>query len=270
MTDMSIAEWIEQREIQGFPTFSFKEVRKNFPALNNSSISNELCRLNKKKRIQSVHKGFYTAVPISFKEKGIVPPYNYIGQLMTHLNKPYYISLLSAGVLNGAAHQRPQRMSITTVLPKISNSKDYNPSLVWSFRKEIPEDFLLETNSDTGIILYSNPELTAVDLVQYNSLIGGLSVASTIIEELAEKLDFEKFGDKIKKITTYPTLQRLGYILDIILGQQELADSIYKILQPNFKDIKYRPLSTDKPTAGYEKNTKWKVIINQEIETDEW
>ena len=270
MSDMSIAEWIEQREIEGFPTFSYNEVRDNFPTLNKSSVSNELCRLNKKKRIQSVHKGFYTAVPLSYKEKGIVPPYNYIGQLMHHLNKPYYISLLSAGVLNGAAHQRPQRTSVTTVLPRISLSKDHNPSLVWNYRKEIPNEFLLETNSDTGVILYSNPELTAIDLVQYNNLIGGLSIAGTIIEELVDKLNFEKYGDKIIEITTFPALQRLGYILEVILEQQELADSIYKILQPYIKDLKYRPLSTERPSDLSEKNTKWKIIINQEIEIDEW
>lgn len=270
MSVMSIAEWIEEREIKGFPTFSHNDVKENFPTLNISSIANELCRLNKKKRIQSVHKGFYTAVPLPFKEKGVVPPYNYIGQLMNHLGRPYYISLLSAGVLNGAAHQRPQRMSVTTVLPRISNSEDYNPSLVWNYKKEIPRDFLLETNSDTGIILYSNPELTAIDLVQYNNLIGGLSVAGTIMEELAERLNFEKYGEKIIKITTFPTLQRLGYILEVVLDKRKLADSLYSILQPNLKQLKYRPLSTEKPTEDSERNTRWKLLINQEIEIDEW
>lgn len=270
MSSMSIAEWIEKREIEGFPTFSYDEVRDNFATLNKSSVTNELCRLNKKKRIQSVHKGFYTAVPLSFKEKGIVPPYNYIGQLMHHLNRPYYISLLSAGVLNGAAHQRPQRMSVTTILPRISLSKDYNPSLVWNYRKEIPNEFLLETNSDTGIILYSNPELTAIDLVQYNNQIGGLSVASTIIEELSEKLNFEKYGEKIIKITTFPTLQRLGYILEEVLDKPELARSLYKLLQSDIKKLKYRPLSTEKSSDYSVKNAKWKILVNKEIEIDEW
>jgi predicted transcriptional regulator of viral defense system len=106
---MTISGWIENREMTGFPTFSYQEVSNAFPTLSSNVVSNKLCLLGKQKRIQTVHKQFYTVVPIQFKDRGIVPPYNYVDQLMTYLRRPYYISLLSAGVLHGAAHQRPQR-----------------------------------------------------------------------------------------------------------------------------------------------------------------
>lgn len=270
ISEMSISDWVENREMTGLPTFSYKEVCASFPALSARVVSNELYRLGKLKRIQSVHKGFYTVVPIQFKDRGIVPPYNYIGQLMSYLERPYYISLLSAGVLHGAAHQRPQRMSIMTKPPRITFSPKNNDRLLWTYRTVVPQNLLCQTNSDTGVILYSNAELTAVDLVQYCHLIGGLSAAATVIEELTEKTDFSKNGEELLKCTTFPTLQRLGYIMDNILDNQEQAESIEHLLQPYFKKLKYRPLTPNKPTDSMTKLPKWKIIINQDIEPDEW
>jgi len=267
---MTISDWIENREMTGFPTFSYKEVCESFPALSPGVVSNELYRFGKQKRIQSVHKGFYTVIPVQFKDNGIVPPYNYIGQLMTYLGRPYYISLLSAGVLLGAAHQRPQRMSIMTVPPRITFSKNSNSQLFWCYRTAVPQKLLSQTNSDTGVILYSNAELTAVDLIQYCHLAGGLSAAATVIDELVEKTDFSKHGDDLVKITTFPALQRLGYILDAVLRNQEQAAMIECILQPHFRDLRYRPLSVEHSYDGAERNSRWKIIINQEIEPDEW
>ncbi len=253
----------------GFPTFAYQEVRNAFPALSPSVVSNELCRLCRRKRIQSVHKGFYTAVPIQFKDRGIVPPYNYIDQLMAYLGRRYYISLLSAGVLHGAAHQRPQRLSVMTEYPRITFAKGKNLQLLWCYRKEIPLNFLSETNSDTGTLHYSNPELTAVDLVQYNHLVGGLSCITTAIEELIEKTDFRRCGDGLANVTTLPTLQRLGYILDVVLGNSCQANAVYEILLPHLKEVRYRPLSTEVSTENSKRNSTWRIIINQEIEPDE-
>lgn len=106
------------------------------------------------------------------------------------MDKPYYISLLNAAELLGSAHQRPQRFSVTTILPKSSVSPTKNNLLVWNYRNKMPSEFLLTRNSETGTIYYSNAELTAVDLVQYEQHIGGLSRAATILEELSELIDF--------------------------------------------------------------------------------
>ena len=115
----------------------------------------------------SVYKGFYVIVPIQYAAKRIVPTIYYIEQLMSFLKKPYYICLLNAAELLGAAHQRPQKFSVMTILPKSSVSENKNSFLSWIYRKQIPDRLLQEKNSETGTILFSNPELTAIDLVQY-------------------------------------------------------------------------------------------------------
>lgn len=263
---MGISDWIDTREMTGFPTFAYKDVQEAFPSLSAQLVSNTLYRLCKQRRIQNVHRQFYTVVPMQYRDRGLVPPVNYVGQLMAHLDRPYYISLLSAGVLHGAAHQKPQKVMVTTTLPKISTS---NSQMVWTFRKAIPETLLQSANSETGAIKYSNPELTAVDVVQYSQLIGGLSVAATVLAELVEVADFSRNTTELLNATTLPTLQRLGYILDVVLDEQDKAEQIRTLLATRSRKVLYRPLQTDHSTIGRERNEKWKIIINQDIEPDD-
>lgn len=266
---MTIREWTRNREINGLPTFSYEEVRQSFTKQSEQIIKNELFRLSTQKIIVPVYKGFYVIIPPQYVAKGVIPPTYYIDQLMAYLHKPYYISLLSAAELLGAAHQRPQKFSITTIFPKSTVSKAKNKLLVWNYRKEIPHDFLLSKNSETGTIYYSNAELTAIDIVQYEQYVGGLSRAATILEELAEQTDFSKVANGLFSFTSLATIQRLGYILERVLQQEEQADILYQQLCLYAKRFRYVPLNTRHKVIGSEKNNRWKVNINMNIEIDE-
>lgn len=266
---MTIRGWIRYREISGFPTFSVEEIRLTFPNYSEQVIKNELFRLSSQGIIYAAYKGFYVIIPPQYAAKKIVPPIYYIDQLMSYLGKPYYISLLNAAEILGAAHQRPQKFSVTTIYPKSSVSPSKNNTLVWTYRKEIPSDLLLSKNSETGVIHYSNVELTAIDVVQYEQYIGGLSRAATILEELAEKMDFRDASKNLFGYTSIATVQRLGYILEEVLEQKEVAEVLYIELLSFVKHFRYVPLSTNRPDANAKKNTRWKVNVNSIIETDE-
>ena len=160
---MTIRDWIKEKEIGGSSHFSVEELQLAFPKMGYELIRNELYRLSSQKVVTSVYKGFYVIIPVQYASKGVIPPLYYVDQLMSYVNKPYYISLLSAAEILGAAHQRPQRFYLTTLRPSTNVSKSKNPILEWIFRTNIPEQFLLQKNSQTGTIRYSNAELTAVD-----------------------------------------------------------------------------------------------------------
>lgn len=266
---MTIREWIRQRALEGIPTFTAKEVREAFVRLSGQVIQSELSRLSAKKIITSVYRGFYVIVPVHYQLKGIVPPYYYIDQLMEFVGKPYYISLLSAAALLGAAHQQPQVYFVTTILPKHTVSKRKNKFLVWAYRAEMPTDCLLKTNSETASMYYSNPELTAVDLVQYAWHIGGLSRAATVLIELSERLDFKDASKTPFPYTTLATIQRLGYILEEALGYNGIADTLYEELKLYAKHFRYVWLSTRHPNRLIRKSNRWKVNVNSEIEPDD-
>ena len=102
--------------------------------------------------------------------------------------------------------------------------------MAWNYRKEIPFEFLLTKNSETSAIYYSNAQLTAVDLVQYEQHIGGLSRAATILEEVSELIHFSDTSDSLFSYTSLAVIQRLGFILDVVLQEGKQADDLYDLL----------------------------------------
>jgi len=267
--NLSLSEWIRNLEIHGISSFSFEKVRETFPHTTEQNLFNSLYRLAIKKRIISVYKSFYVIIPPQYAAKGIVPPVYYIDQLMESLGKPYYISLLNAAELLGVAHQRPQHFSVMTIYPSSSVSKAKNDALEWVYRKTIPEKLLHVKNSETGVIRFSNPELTAIDLIQYEKHIGGLSRAATVLEELAEQTDFSKALEGLFDCTSVATVQRLGFILENILEQRRQADILYAQLHIYGRRLNYVPLSIRSRKESRQKDTRWKLYINTEIEPDD-
>ena len=269
MENLSLSEWIRNLEIHGTNSFSHEKMRETFPHATKQNLLNSLYRLTIKKRILSVYKGFYVIIPPQYAAKGIVPAMYYISQLMEYLDKPYYISLLNAAELHGAAHQRPQLFSVMTVYPSSNVSKAKNNVLEWVYRKEIPERFLQTRNSETGVVRFSNPELTAIDLIQYEKHIGGLSRAATVLEELVEQTEFSKASEGLFDYTSMAVIQRLGFILERILEEQQQADVLHKQLIMYGKKLNYIPLSTRSNRESWDKDTRWKINVNTEIETDD-
>lgn len=239
-----------------------------FPETSYPVLATELSRLARQRVIQMVYKGYYTVIPVQYQARGIVPPLFYIDALMSHLDRPYYISLLSAAELHGAAHQRPQRFSATTLLPTVTTSR--NELIQWSYRGKIRKELLWQMNSENGTVTYSSPELTAADLVQYEQRIGGLSRAATVLEELQESLDFRRHFDALLDMETTAALQRLGYLMEEILRNQVQSDVLFEHLHLKVARLAYVSLSTGRDTGpGVPRNERWKILINQDIQPDE-
>jgi predicted transcriptional regulator of viral defense system len=201
--------------------------------------------------------------------RGSVPATYYIDQLMSYLQKPYYVCMLSAAEMFGAAHQRPQQFSVMTTFPKRRTVSTRNVTIDWFYRDGLPEEALITKNTETGTIRISNPLLTAADLVQYQQHVGGLSRVATILEELSEQIDinnqFAPLATYVKKVVW----QRLGYILENVVGEKNLADDLYEQLRASSGYFKYQPLSTSAEDNPSSRDSRWKININVEIETDD-
>ena len=212
-----------------------------------------------------VYRGFYVIVPVQYRLKRVVPPPYYINELMAYLKKPYYVGLLSAAAVYGAAHQRAMETQVVTVAPRPRTSR--NKLISWNYRQQIPPNLLVTRNAEMGIIKYSNPELTAIDLVQFATNIGGYGRAATVLTELMEVVDINKIIDVVPYTTT-PALQRMGYLLESVLFEQEKADTLYNMLHESKTAFKSVPLSTGQPAIPAERN-RWRVNPNINIEIDE-
>ena len=266
---MTLQKWIKDRAIHGFPTFSIEDVRETGMYSSEQILQNELYRLCSNKTIASVYRGFYVIIPVQYVLRGSVPATYYIDQLMAYLSKPYYVCMLSAAELLGAAHQRPQQFSVMTTFPKRRVVSTRNVIIDWFYREGLPEDALITKNTETGTIRISNPLLTAADLVQYQQHVGGLSRVATVLEELSEQINIKSQFASLASFVKKVTWQRLGYILEHVVEENELADELYEQIRNLPGSLMYMPLSTSAEDNTSERNSRWKININVQIEKDD-
>ena len=64
-------------------------------------------------------------------------------------------------------------------------------------------------------------------------------------------------------------MQRLGYLLEHVCFNQELADTLFGAMQREKLGFFRIPLKAANETKGFASDHRWKVIVNTEIETDE-
>lgn len=263
---MNIREWIHSREIRGKSTFSIADVKDAFAERPARSINTELSRQVSRGRVRSVYRGFYVIVPVQYQLKGVVPPVYYIDGLMDYVGKPYYVGLLSAAAMHGATHQRAMKTQVMTVLPRIKASGK-NSLLDWRYRQQIPEAFVMKKNAEIGTLRYSGPELTAVDLVQFASHVGGYQRAATVLAELMDSVDVERMYG-LMPFTSVTTIQRLGYLLEHVLLRQNQADVLFQVLktQGSWNSIL---LSNDQNRRAAAPANRWHVNGNIDIEVDD-
>lgn len=264
---MSLSNWIKELEKRGITTFSVEQARGMFPDRSEKVLKTDINRLVSSKRIQFVYKGFYVIIPTQYQLKGIVPPNYYIDELMAYLGRPYYVGLLSAATIYGAAHQRAMVTQIVTTGPR-SRISNKNALLDWNYRQQIPSELIESRNAEMGKINYSSAELTAVDIIQFASNIGGYQRAATVLAELVERIDISKI-EKILPYTTTTTIQRLGYILEFVLFEQDKADMLYAMQKKHNSYFNATLMSSGHKASGNAEKNRWRINMNIDIEIDE-
>lgn len=255
----------DELRARGKYSFSLKEVRDKFQQ-SDEAIKKAILRLKKKKEIAMIRHEFYVIVTPEYRVKGMPPPSLFISDLMRFLNKEYYIGLLNAAAYFGAAHQQPQSLAIITKKPSLRNINTNQLHINFYIKKEWGKKYLHQRKVDTGYIWISSPELTALDLVNYAEHAGGLSRVATVLEELAESIAIDKLRDLIQHYTPIATIQRLGYILEDVLGLSDIGIALKEYLQ----SVKYFPilLHPQMDSPNMITGNEWKVVPNIEIETD--
>mgnify|MGYP001025864267 FL=1 len=248
---------------QGRYAFTFEELRNRFKS-SEKTLLQGLYRYKTKKQIAQIRKGFYVIIPPNYSNQGMLPPYLFIDDLMKSLNKPYYVALLSAAALYGAAHQQPMEYFVIaeTPAPRSINNKKLKVSFF--SKNSWEQDDIVQKTTDAGYLNVSSPELTALDLLAYVDKIG-INRAVTVLEELAQAMKAAALSKTAKRYPNTPVIQRLGYILDKALGEKKLSDPLLKIL--NERNASSVLLVTQKEKQG-ELDETWKVIKNIEIESD--
>jgi predicted transcriptional regulator of viral defense system len=265
----SLQSWIESQMMCGRYIFTKEDVINLGVHNNKDSLKKALYRAQEKGVIISPWQNFYVAVPMEYRLKGEVPPSFYIDHLMRFVSRDYYVSLLSAAILNGAGHQRPMSFQVTVRGKQIRSAVKNGTLLDFNLRKEFPLAYVNKVKVQTGYMNVSSPELTALDLVSQEEKVGGLSRVAEVLIELAERMKWDESKLALLHYFNAPIVQRLGYLLDLI-EETELADCLMRLASQEGKIVRKVRLKQSKPeTEDMEIDKKWKIIVNQKIETDE-
>jgi predicted transcriptional regulator of viral defense system len=243
-------------------TFTYDDIKNEFQ-LSEQSIDRGLLYHSKQKHIIKIRKGFYGILTPENSVNGILPIYSFIDDLMASLHRPYYMALLSAGVLHGASHQKPMADFVITETPAPRNIITSKMKVYFISKHSWQQKEIIQKKTIAGYINVSSPELTAFDLVIYANRIG-LNLVSTVLQELCEVMKPQPLK-RIAKTVETPVIQRLGYILEKFTEAKKLSDILHKILENRTPQIV--PLSIKKVKNG-NINIRWKLIINTEIEPD--
>jgi predicted transcriptional regulator of viral defense system len=103
--------YLERLLGQGRHTFTRVEAER---ALGSSGLAtyHSLRRLQKTGWLVMPRRGFYLIVDPEYRALGALPPAAWIDDLMAFHETPYYVGLLSAASLYGAAHQQPMEFQV--------------------------------------------------------------------------------------------------------------------------------------------------------------
>jgi len=253
------AKFVDSLQAKGRYSFTFDEIEQHFN-LGYESLRKSLNRLAKKKRIVLVRDKFYVIVPPEYSVPGILPAHLFIDEFMRYMNKPYYIALQSAAALHGAAHQQPQVFQVMTIKPTHRPIGVKGLKIQFYYKSELLEPGISKEKSDTGYIQVSDAALTAVDLILFERRVGGLVRVVEIMEELIENINPDQFRNVLSNNLPVSSLQRLGFMLDRILGNASLSSCVQSVLKE--KRLFRVPLDRSMEKTGKPVDSKWKVIMN--------
>ncbi len=176
------------------------------------------------------------------RARGAAPVAAWLDAYMRYREQRYYLGLLSAAALHGAAQQAPQVTQIITefALRPIEVGRVRVESFVKHHLRRTP---LAELAGLPAPLAVSTPEATALDLIAFNTRIGGIHRAAEVIAQMRPAFTAQGLRKALDAEEQTALKQRLGYVLEV-LGMQRMAAEVRKSLPERCAVI---PLQTHAP-----------------------
>jgi predicted transcriptional regulator of viral defense system len=223
-----IEAYLDSIRAKGRYSFSLVELLNEFE-ISYNTLTQRLYHLKKKNKIAQIRHNFYVIIPPEYSALGTLPPDLFVDSMMKYLDKKYYVGLLSAAALHGAAHQQPTTFFVMSAFPAPRNIAKDKLKIRFFSKQNIIEDGVIQKKTPSGRINVSSPELTAFDLLD-NIKQFGINRIATILIELYEVMLPSKLAKMAKLIDNKANIQRLGFILENVVGEEKLSSTLYKII----------------------------------------
>lgn len=262
MQHIKLIDFIDIIQSKGRYCFTIDEALRTIN-ISKIAIIRAIQRLSKKGRVVLVRRGFYVIVPPEYQSSGILPPSWFIHDLMQFIGQPYYVGLLSAAAIFGAAHQQPQVFHVVTN-KSLRNINESGLSIQFFVKSNLNSP-TVQIKTNTGFMPVSTPASTAIDLMRYENRIGGLERVVTILEELSEAIKSRELVEAAKFEKTISYVQRLGFLLDEI-GKSNLTKGMTKFVKAHNPCVV--PMDPKLPYKNFRRNLRWNVIENFKAEVE--
>ena len=224
-------------------------------------------RLQRREALLNLRQGFYVVVPPQYASWGAPPPAWYIDALMRREGRAYYVGLLKAAELHGAAHHAVMEFQVVTAkrLPRIRAGRGL---IVFYFRKgmEAVTAGIEERKTDTGTMKVSSAALTALDLLRYPQASGGVDNIATVLSDLRHEIDPEQLA-ALSTVVERPVVQRLGHLLDRF-DDDGLSEPMLEALRargsPPWTELdRKRAQDPDFTPEPRQRDLRWRVIVRR-------
>ena len=264
----TIAEWVENESFHGRYAFTRNDIDKAFPAMPKAQVTQTLWLIGKRGVLYSPWQNFFVIIPTEYRLKGVVPPMFYIDQLMRFMGRQYYVGLLNAAAFYGASHQRVQTFYCIVDGGPIRSIHRKGIDIEFHRKAQIPIGFMRQFKTQMGTVNVSSPCLTSLDLILFEQEIGGLTRAATVLAELVDEMRWSEQPVELLSSFNMPIVQRLGYILEHVLEEEQAAEELFALLKASGRPFRKVVLKAAKGETEYVEN-RWKIIDSQPIEIDE-
>lgn len=261
-----LIEYVRTLQDKGRLTFTKAEATR-FLGISQIAFNRAAERLIDKRQLIHPSRGFFVIVPAEFRSAGTPPVSWFIDEFMKFHEQSYYVGVLSAASLYGAAHQAPHEFQVITTAP-LRTIRAGRARVHFLTKKGIERTPIQSIRTPYGDIPVSTPESTVFDLIRYVHHAGGLSNVATILIELSEKLNAKKLAIAAKANEEIAAAQRVGYLLDTFAAQKltlDLHDWLEKC-RPCFASL--RPNWKSPKSLKLKKEEKWSLIVNEVVEPD--
>ena len=271
---LSLASYLDDLRARGRAYFSRYEALEALE-LKPAAFAAAVTRAIKKGRLANPRHSFYLILRPEDRVAGAPDPVRWIDPLMKHQGIDYRISLLRAAAFHGSSHQAS--MVFQVVVPRQLRDFDLGRHRLQFFYQG-PEAFsrinqpelLSQLKSDAGFAKVAGIELTLLDCVRYFHKAAGIHAVAQIVKDIGTNAS-PRLLQKAAGAYENSAVRRLGYLLDLA-GHARQADA----LQPFVKQAKTalpldpatKPLVKTLAPAS-ERNPRWKLLINEAVETAE-
>ncbi len=225
-------------------------------------LSPALGRLRARGLAFSPARGLYFFVPPEYRSWGVVPGQWMIDDVMRHLRRTYYVALLSAAEMHGAAHHAPQIFQV--IVDRHTASRDLGRvRLRFIEDRDAAQAAVEQRNVPSGVVRLSSREQTALDLVAHHRKAGGWSNVASVLGGL-EGLDGERLA-RLAARRSVAEMRRLGWLLDNYTAGVDTDPLAQAARHPTAGATLLEPgEGRDGPV-----DTRWALILNTQVEPDQ-